>query len=176
VPPKDDPAEPSTDDKDTSPMPFARIGSFLSPSAPGGNSSMLCGSSEKPSVATTAASEVSQSVPPKDDPAEPTTDDKDINPQPSARSGSPSPSAPGGDSTMFNGSPAKPSIATTAAPEVSQSVPPKDDPTEPPTDDKDTNPNPPPAAAALHRTQRPWRLIHYVWIVSKTFFCYDRSF
>jgi hypothetical protein len=67
---------------------------------------MLFGSSAKLSIATTAASEVSQSVPPKDDPAEPPTDDKDTSPTSPARSGStPSPSAPSGDSSMFFGSP-----------------------------------------------------------------------
>jgi hypothetical protein len=59
----------------------------------------MFGSSAKPSFATTAASEVSPSVPPKDDPAEPSTDDKDASPKPSTHSGSsPSYSAPGGDS------------------------------------------------------------------------------
>ena len=87
---------------------------------------MFCGSSAKPSIATTAASEVSPSVPLKDDPAEPPTDDKDTSPKPSARSGSsPSPSVPGNASSILCESSAKPSIATTAASEVSPSVPPE---------------------------------------------------
>ena len=52
------PVVPLTDDKDTSPMPSARSGSSTSLSAPGGDSSMLCGSLAKPFNATTAASEV----------------------------------------------------------------------------------------------------------------------
>jgi len=52
------PVVPLTDDKDTSPMPSARSGSSPSLSAPGGDSSMLCGSLAKPFSATTAASEV----------------------------------------------------------------------------------------------------------------------
>jgi hypothetical protein len=93
------PAVPSMDDKDTNPKPYARSGCSPSPSALGGDSSMLCVSPAKHSIART---EVPPSVPPKDDPAVPSTDDKDTNPKPYARSGSfPSPSAPGGDSSMF---------------------------------------------------------------------------
>jgi hypothetical protein len=65
------------------------------PPAPCGDSSMLFGSSAAPSIATTAASEVSQSVPPKGDLAEPSTDNKDTSPKPSARSdSSPRPQRP----------------------------------------------------------------------------------
>jgi hypothetical protein len=113
------PAMSPTSCKDTNPKLSARRGSSSLPSVPGGDSSLFCGLSAKPSIITTAASEVTKSVPPKDGPAVPSTDDKDTNPKPSARSGNfPSPLAPGGDSSMLRGSSARLSIASTAASEV----------------------------------------------------------
>jgi hypothetical protein len=97
VPPKDDP---EADDRDIKLKPSARSGSSPPHSAPGGYSSMFCGSSAISLCATTSASEVSPPVSLKDGQAapsarfrskkkrDPAADDKDINLKPSTRSAS----------------------------------------------------------------------------------------
>jgi hypothetical protein len=92
----------------------------------------------------TRSSNFIKPVPPSDYPAapslrsrskkklDPAADYKEINLKPSARSGSsPPPSAPGVDSSVFNGPSSCSLFATTSTSEVFRHVPPKDDPAAP---------------------------------------------